>query len=203
MARKTQADKAYISLKNNLLARNIEEGERLSEKFWADKLDVNRGDIRSALARLFSDGLAVKGEKGGFFAREYSQLCIEQLNEARTALEISAAMIAIKKANEQDFQELKDICESMHNMAKNGYMFGFSEADVHFHATFVKASHNPKLIEIYETARIPVTATRKFLDIEETKDELAKIANEHCLIFKYLKDKDLEKLIALIRDSIR
>ena len=94
MATINQSEKAYQLIRQQLMARSVEAGSRLTEQAWAEKLSVNRSDVRQALARLRAEGAVVKGPRGGFFAREYSEEDVREINEVRFILESAAARLA-------------------------------------------------------------------------------------------------------------
>jgi len=107
------------------------------------------------MGRLLAEGLVRRGERGGYFARQYSREDIRQANEARLILETAAARLAVERAKKEDLEELEEICRHMELMAANHYEMGFCETDVRFHEALVRAAHKPKLMHIYRKAIIP------------------------------------------------
>jgi len=203
MAIKNQYEKAYKQIRHQLITQEIPCGERLTEQQWARKLEVNRADIRQALARLFAEGLLENGEKGGFFARTYSPQDVDEINEARLLLEIGAARLAIERAQENDIADLEQTCEHMTLMAQNSYYLGVYEADLRFHKQLVNAAHNTKLSQIYNLANIPLLPGLITADTTNTKENLIRTANEHSQMVSALRQKDAEKLIELLINGLK
>jgi DNA-binding GntR family transcriptional regulator len=193
-----QSEKAYQELRRNILSRHIEPGVRIKEVHWAEKLNVNRGDIRQALAQLHSDGLVTRGAKRGFFARQYTDKDLDEIYESRLILEKGAAELVIRRATRNDIKELEKICEHMTAMAENGYEQGFNEADIHFHATLVRMSHNERLYQVYRKANVLLSGFNIRIVEGEVIPQLRKNAEEHRAMVKAIKNKQLSALLSLL-----
>ena len=202
MTCKHQSDKAYQQIRKCLIERRLNPGTRLKEAHWAEKIGVNRGDIRQALARLGADGLLVKGEKGGFFVRRYTEKDLKEINETRILLEKGAAELAVNKATNKDIQELKSICSHIVSMAENKYEQGFDEADLRFHTVLVRAAHNEKILQVYKRANIMLSSSGGMGKADSLKNDLLKTAEDHRQIVEALKNKDLKKMISLLKKGL-
>lgn len=201
MAKKNQANISYAKIHKKLLANELKPGERLKESHWAEKLGVNRADVRQALSRLLGEGLLVSGKKGGYFVRDYTDEEINEIYESRAILEIAAARLAIERATQEDIQQLKEICDQMQLLAENNYIIGIQESDLRFHTLLIKATHNKKLEQVYFSAHLPLTFPRTV--ISNTKESMLKDADEHYQILKALIDKDLEKMTFFLTKSLQ
>ena len=199
MAKQNKAQLAYERIREKLISRSLEPKERLVERVWAERLNVNRADVRQALSRLLGEGLLEAGPKGGFFVRDFSTADMNEFNEIRLVLESAAAKFTIKRATKKDISELEQICEHMRMMAENGYIMGFGEADLKFHETLVKAAHNKKMESIYKGANLPLSL---LVSREISKKEMLKDAEVHAGIVEALKKKDLSAMIKLISKGI-
>jgi DNA-binding GntR family transcriptional regulator len=194
--------KAYEVIRHSLLANIITPGERLTEQAWADKLVLNRDDIRQAFVALHTEGLLKSGERGGYFAHAFSGKEQQERIEVRTILEKAAARLAVERATKADISELGKICALMKQAAKHGYQDGLQEIDLHFHEVFVKAAHNLHLSKLYKLANLPLyTMKTAYFTEEEHKRQNQKDVLEHQHIVKALKTKNLQKLIKIIEAS--
>lgn len=198
----TQAEKAYQTLRKRLLANSLDAGSRLNEYYWAEQLNVNRGDIRQALARLYADGLIEKGSKKGFCVRTYTQEDLNYLNETRLVLEIAATHLAIERATSEDIKKLKKTCDLMRKMAEDNYTLGLGEADVIFHLQLIDSAHNPKLSEIYRKANIPLTAM-VILNGQTEAEKLLLDTEYHLEIAKALETKNLSVVTSLLKKHLK
>jgi DNA-binding GntR family transcriptional regulator len=195
MAKRNQAQLAYEKIREKLISRTLELGQRLIERVWAENLNVNRADVRQAFSRLLGEGLLVAGEKGGFFVKEFTLAEMKDLNEIRLILEHAAAKFAIQRANKSDIAELEKICEHLQIMSENGYIMGIAEADLKFHERLIKAAHNNKLEFIYKAANLPLSM---HVSPNVSREKLISIAKDHIAIVEALKSKNLSRMIKLL-----
>ncbi len=195
-----QAEKAYQHLRQQLIGRFLPPGSRLKETHWAEKLQINRGDVRQALARLFAEGLVVQGEGKGFLVREYSTRDIEEMLETRRLLEKGAAELVIERATKEDIRELEEIHSHMITMAEHQYEQGFDEADLRFHTVFIRAAHNDRLMELYLHANIMLTGPGAgAITTAGIRENLLGIAQEHRQIIDAVQARDLPGLVTLLK----
>ncbi|MBN1555897.1 MAG: GntR family transcriptional regulator [Phycisphaerae bacterium] len=200
MSVERQSEKAYQHLRRQLIGRFLPPGTRLKETHWARTLRINRGDVRQALARLFAEGLIVKGEGKGFFVRDYSPKDTEEMLETRYLLEKGAAELVIERATKEDLRELEEIHSHMITMAQNEYEQGFDEADLRFHTVFVRSAHNDRLMEVYDHANIMLTgAGAGGLTGPAARENLLAVAEEHKRIIQAIRKKDLPALRELLQ----
>jgi DNA-binding GntR family transcriptional regulator len=200
MANINKAQLAYEKLREKLISRTLEPGQRLVETMWAQNLKVNRADVRQAFSRLLGEGLLRRGAKGGFFVREFMPAEMEQLTEVRLVLEIAAAKLAIDRATKQDIADLTKICDSMLHMAEHGYAMGVFEADLRFHEVLVRAAHNEKLEHIYRSSNLPLSMGVQRLNAD--KESLLKDAEDHNSIVKALEKKDVVSMVKLLSQGL-
>jgi DNA-binding GntR family transcriptional regulator len=201
LKKKYQAEKAYTELRRLLLGHTIEQGKRLTEQACAETLDVNRGDVRQALARLHSEGLLTRGEKGGYFVPEISETELDQITEVRLIFESSAVKLAVHRATEDDLRDLQQICDDMDMMASRGYKMGVNEADVRFHETLVRAVHNPKLSQLYRLANFPISFAKPFVEHPDQSILFKNVAHHRALLDAF-KNKNAQKVIDLLYEGV-
>jgi DNA-binding GntR family transcriptional regulator len=196
---KNQSELAYKRLREKILSGSILPGNRLVEQMLSEEIGVNRGDVRQALSRLCAEGLASKGEKGGYFVKILSEKDVEELYELRYILETTAVPLILERAKEEDYRELETIVEHMELMAKNEYMLGVYEADLRFHTALIQAAHNDKLFDVYVRANIPLSGIHGLRQNVKRigRDHLEGI-QEHRRIVECLRAKDVEQVVLLI-----
>ena len=188
----SKSEQVYIQIRKLIISRQMESGERLVERKMAERFDVNRADIRQACSRLEGEGLLVSGAKGGFFVMSLNQQQSDDLFRARDAIEIGAAILAVKSATTKDIERLEEIVELMHSLAKNSMTEGFYEADLLFHEILVASAHSRKLMDIYKSANFMLTNSitrapgQKALEID---------AKKHKKILQALKKRNLNELL--------
>jgi DNA-binding GntR family transcriptional regulator len=192
-----QADRAYEAVREQLLAGSLAPGSRLAEQSFGERLGVNRGDVREALARLFSEELVTRGARGGYFVRDYSPEDRREINELRLILESAAARLALERATAEDIRALEDTADHMRLMAEHGYLMGLAEADVRFHDLLVRAAHNGRLARAYRQSNIPLTGIPGPA-AAAGREQLLRDAREHRRIVECLRERESEELLALL-----
>ena len=178
------------------MARSLKSGERLAESTWAEKLNVNRADVKQAMSRLQGEGLLTAGSKGGFFVKEFTQEELNELYEIRNILETAAAERAIAHATRQDLDQLESIAVLMQNLAENGYVMGLREADLDFHETLVKCAHNKKLEQLYQMANLPISVLVNSEMID--KQILVKSIQDHLRIVQNIRAGNKDEVLRLL-----
>lgn len=148
----------------------IAPGDRLpSEPQLAKQMNVGRGSLREALAKLQDAGIVtvIRG-RGAFvcepdesdsrleFAR-WSRAESEQVTlllEARISLESTAAGLACDRATESDLAGLANACADHEEAHRSGDLAAMVTTDEVFHAAIVVCAHN-SVIANYHAALTP------------------------------------------------
>jgi DNA-binding GntR family transcriptional regulator len=195
-----QAERAYQEFRRMLLEHGYSPGAKLAETACAEKLGVNRGDARMAMARLFSEGLLDKGPKCGYCVPLLTAKQKAEIYEARLLLETAAARLAVKRATKSDLRQLHAICNDMEMMAGKGYALGVGEADLRFHEAIVNAAHNSKLTRIYLCSNLPLTFEKNVH--QEPIADLLQDVRKHRIILAALEKKDADRVVELLEKGM-
>ena len=154
----------------------LSAGDRLpSERELAERFGVSRVTVRDALRSLEAVGLVqIKvGANGGAFLRAPSsadagrgmsdmllmaQLSPEDVAEARLMLELNTVMLAVRRAEQEDIEALRAICERSATLMAQG------EYDVHlswdFHELLATATHNAAIELLHRSFRGALSMAR-------------------------------------------
>lgn len=196
---KSQSESAYAMIREKVLSGTLLPGTRLVEQALSTELQVNRGDVRQALTRLCAEGLADRGEKGGYFVKILTERDVEEIHEVRHILETSAVQLIIARATEEDFSELEAIAGHMKMMAEHGYTLGVCEADLKFHTALMKAAGNEKLFDLYLKANIPLSGVHGMKhEITRVKSGYTDDADEHTKIIEHLRNGEAAEAARLL-----
>lgn len=152
--RQILADDVYETLKALVMDHAIEPGSRMNIDALARDLGVSQTPVREALARLESDGLAVKEPLRGYSATPLlSRDDFEQLFEARFLLEPWAAAHAAERATPEERERLRAEVASVPDVPPEGdydAYRGLTAHDQRFHALVHRLSGNLLLAEMFE-----------------------------------------------------
>ncbi len=195
-----QAERAYQEFRRMLLENEYSPGTKLAETACAQKLGVNRGDARMAMARLFSEGLLDKGPKCGYCVPLLTEKQKAEIYEARLLLEAAAARLAVKRATKSDLRQLHAICNDMETMAGKGYALGVGEADLRFHEALIEAAHNSKLTRIYLCSNLPLTLEQNVH--KEPIADLLQDVRKHRIILAALEKRNGDRVVELLEKGM-
>lgn len=137
------ADKAYLRLRDDLVALRIEPGEPLDEKRLSESLDTGLTPIRDAIKRLTLERLVVTYSRRGTFAAEISVSDELWLTEVRENLEGLAAALAATRATAAERDALVELTTA-HPSASHAFT-SYIEVDTAIHRGIYAAAHNPYL----------------------------------------------------------
>ena len=176
----------------------IAPGQRLTEALWSERLGVTRGSLREAMSMLLHEGMLTRGTGGGFFVPVMGRRDLEEVQEARIAIEVGALrMIAIKNEAIQNLSQLREVCESMSKMLDDEFELGFTEADRRFHELLVEAGGNERLKKIYQQAPLPLMPSAEG-DNEIRRANLQRTLEEHRKIYELLANGKIHEACELL-----
>lgn len=148
------------------LEQMIEEGEyKVGEKIpteveLMDLFQVSRNTIREAIRSLTSAGvLEVKQGDGTYvkssnrfdanMSMKYAKESLEDIKEARNALEITIAHLAAARRTDEDMEEITEKFKKrqiIKDTIRENTM-----ADMEFHMAIAKACHNKIIFDLYQS----------------------------------------------------
>jgi len=152
--RQILADDVYETLKALVMDHAIKPGSRMNIDALARDLGVSQTPVREALARLESDGLAVKEPLRGYSATPLlSREDFEQLFEARFLLEPWAAARAAERAAPEERRRLLSEVETAPEVPPEGDYDAYRDLTAHdqrFHSLVHRLSGNLLVAEMFE-----------------------------------------------------
>lgn len=148
-----------------IISRNLPEKERLpSERDLAEILGTSRPTVSQAIRILVVKGLVRSRRGSGTYVSRRPQQSlaatvnlmldldrdsVHHLNDLRLWLETMGVVQAIERATDAEIEKGQKALDDL--MESTGDISAWMSADTQFHATLVRASHNPYLTSIYES----------------------------------------------------
>ncbi|WP_114314087.1 GntR family transcriptional regulator [Thermus caldifontis] len=154
--RPTEAQQAYQQIREAILRGELLPGQRLVEKDLAERYNLGRAAIRSALTRLQQEGLVDSEAYRGAWVRVVSVEEALEILEARMVLESLAARYAAQKAGPRDVARLNEILELMRIKLQEGDLLGISELNSLLHQTLLGISGHKTVQRLVEALRAQV-----------------------------------------------
>jgi GntR family transcriptional regulator, rspAB operon transcriptional repressor len=166
----TMADRAYLSIREEILRGRLRPGAPLSRRRLARELGMSVVPVADALRRLEEAGLVESRSRAGTRVRVPTESDVKTLYELREALESQSARLFAERATSRQRQELRRHAEQVDVLFNR---LATSDKDPDF--TFVVNSHHVQLhMMIAEHARSPLLK--------------AMIDRNHVLILNWLFD---------------
>lgn len=126
-------------------------GEQVTEADLTRQLGVSRGAVREGLQRLMQEGL-LEGQPGrGAVVPTLTQADVQEIYEARRAVERAAIERLIETSRHGELPELRLIVDEMAAASAAGEWQRTADLDLSFHENLVRAADNRRLERMYLT----------------------------------------------------
>jgi DNA-binding GntR family transcriptional regulator len=182
------SDRAYETLRDEILSWRLAPGTALSETELAARLGVSRTPLRAALARLALEGLVDTSRGRTGIVPDVSAESIAELFELREALETQAARLAARRRDPAVFSALVDqFTAADATLAESGVeayyavIRGFDDA-------VDEAVGNPAFQSALDGVRTHLVRARRMA--ADNPVRLLRAAEEHRLICEAIRDGD-------------
>lgn len=156
------ADQVYEQLRDLIFRGQLKPGDQLPpERELADRLGVSRPTIRAAVGKLVNLNLVEQRQGHGTFVANHHDggeknllglmiegqaVTLHQLLEVRLGLECNSAVLAARRATEEDIALLETSLTQMRGQIDKGGL-GSGE-DLYFHMRIAYASQNPLQVQL-------------------------------------------------------
>jgi GntR family transcriptional repressor for pyruvate dehydrogenase complex len=205
------ADQVVERVRELVRGGTYREGDRLpAEPELCDLFGVGRSTVREAMRVLANRGVVNVRHGGGTyvatgalresFEERLARARLQELYEARLALEMPLAELAALRHSAHDVAKMRQCLKRRAKATKAGDVAAYGEADFAFHLAVAEAAKSPALFDVY----------RSFLDvarpqIESSVDpEYLKSENDplHDRLCDAIAHGDLAKTRRLVRTHL-
>jgi DNA-binding GntR family transcriptional regulator len=203
---------SYTKLKNLILDRKIKHGQRMTEAFLSEKMELSRIPVREAIQLLVHEGFIERTGKNGYMIKEYNEQDIIDLYSYREAMDGMLARLFTQRMDLSQLYFLEMNIEHMHEQLKEEVDHAaFSKTDLDFHRYIARGARNKYMEHQHEIILEKVLFIAD--SIYETGKEGAKMLldehsyeetyNQHQEIYTAIKNRDLDGAEAAARGSVR
>jgi len=98
----------YTNLKENIIYFNLRPGEQINESAIANKFEISRTPVRTALAKLVLDGLVTVYPQKGSFVSKINLKLIREYLFTRSSLEYAVMQIAMTEFPKEQLEKLEE-----------------------------------------------------------------------------------------------
>ncbi|HEY3613456.1 MAG TPA: GntR family transcriptional regulator [Gaiellales bacterium] len=200
------AEHVYQLLKAEVINDQFEAEQRIVIETVAIRLGVSPTPVREALARLAGEQLVAFRAYVGYSA--LPPLSLGELNdlfEAREAIECAGAVRACERASESDVERLRAIDAHIRagHYGKERYseFAAFVNDNQRFHETLLDAARNPELRRAFDALNYEARIARRTRG--RGIPDLELICQEHTAIIAALAARDAPALVAAVAGHAR
>jgi DNA-binding GntR family transcriptional regulator len=163
-------DQVYEAIKSRLLTREFGGGQKISLQTLADELGVSRSPVHHALTRLTTEGLVVN-EPRGYVVRPLTAELMDELHEARLALELHAAELTVGRLRREQLRLLRERMEATIAPVRGKRILdvpAYVRANAAFHECQVDLAGNATMSEMYRRLCVFQLQERALLVLGDT-----------------------------------
>jgi DNA-binding GntR family transcriptional regulator len=203
-ARSTLASAAYEALLDALASGGLRPGDRLVMDKLASELGISRTPVRDALQRLEQEGTIVAAERRGYVVRSMTAREVEELYQAREAVEGYAARLvaAIGEPAVRHVEEALELAAA----EDRGDLRSSYLANRSLHRSVVEATGNGVLIAMFDDIWGKSAALLTYVELFDHEVEHHDVGDDHLPLLDALRSGDSSKaeavLIAHIREGL-
>jgi DNA-binding GntR family transcriptional regulator len=197
----------FDQLREMILDRKIEPGERIIIDQIAQSMSVSITPVREALAQLATLGLVLQRPYAGYSTAPLpSAKFVADLYKFRALIESASVQLAIsQRRGEELAAELREI-----NAAANRLPLGqtyarfrdYHEMDALFHECIVRGSGNGVFLDAYHRESPHWHMARLYIDLPHS-DRAKKTSKEHALLIDVISANDVDRAIKALLNHLR
>ena len=194
-------DRIYEIIRDMILHRELEPGEKIIEEEMAERIGVSRTPLREALLRLETDGIVKFIPRRGAFVRRQNKQKIIEVLEVREVLEGLVARLAAQKMDSQNLSRLRACLERINETQDtDDQLIRFTHADEEFHSILLDACGSGMLQNMMST----VNTNLKFIRLRTAviPGRARRTVAEHYPIMEAIAKKDDRQAERLMRVHI-
>ncbi|MCU1508755.1 MAG: transcriptional regulator, GntR family [Glaciihabitans sp.] len=192
-------NRAYESLREDILLGRYTPNQRLVEVELCELLGVSRTPVRQALLRLEYEGL-VESRRRGWIVHEHTEDEVRKIYEVRSALEGYAARLAAMNATPEEIASLAAIYPEPIKQLVAGPRARLVELNGAFHRGINHAGHNERLASLCESNQ--AFAFNYHLAATYSDDEMSGSLSVHMQILAAVEAHDADLAERLGREHV-
>ena len=160
--KQSQADRAYLEIRNGILKGSLPVGVALSRRKLATELHVSVPPVTEALLRLESEGLVESKPRVGTRVRIPTRQEVEDRSLLREALETQAARLFAQRATPPEKDELHRMgqhVDQLYAACEEGsvdrdFLFSVNTRHMEFHLRIADCARSPALRDAIEKEQV-------------------------------------------------
>jgi DNA-binding GntR family transcriptional regulator len=195
-------DQVYEAIKARLLTREFGGGQKISLQTLADELGVSRSPVHHAMTRLTTEGL-VDSEPRGYVVRPLTADLMDELHDARLALELHAARLTVGRVGEDDLERFRGLLDATISPVSGKRMTNpsrYVQANKAFHEFQVDLARNSTISQMYRRLCVFQLQERALLVLGVSA--AGESSDEHRAIVRAYELGDLDAACAALEKNL-
>ncbi|EGW40467.1 bacterial regulatory s, gntR family protein [Desulfosporosinus sp. OT] len=181
-------DSVFSILRNAILDKKLEPGQRLVERNIAEQLGVSRTPVREAIRKLELERLVTHIPRKGVIVSGFTKADIVEILLIRTSLEALICNIAAIKIKPRELERLDLLAMQISDEHRKGNFKKSNQLNDKFHEIIYRAAESPRLYDFLDTLREYIA---KFTQVAYSKPGRPEEAwEEHKTIIEALRNHD-------------
>jgi DNA-binding GntR family transcriptional regulator len=191
----------YDTLRELIFSGKLAPGDPIREAHMAKALQVSQPTLREALIQLEHAGLVVRNPQRDTTVTRLTEQDVQERSRLRALLEPEAAVAAVARMGEAEYQMLDAKLEAIHRSLAADSYHEFAAADLEFHRYIWELSGDRTLYKVLDFVTVPLFA---FLSIRRSRTlkHLATVVQSHDPMVAALKAKDLVRIREAFRQHV-
>lgn len=203
LQRQRASDSVYEALRNAILSRSFEPGQRLNVHDLAAQLGVSLTPVKDALTRLEAEALIEIRPRSGTFVSSMSPDDVAEAFDIRCALECLAAEKALARATSADIAHLRKLADVIAEPGDGDETRLRHEVrNMEFHKRIVILSGSKRLLQMYESLDAHIQIARIHRGHGDWKTRLSSERDEHLAIAEAFSAGEAAVLVGALRRHI-
>jgi DNA-binding GntR family transcriptional regulator len=202
--RERASDSVFDVLRNGILARTFEPGDRLDVKALATQLGVSPTPVKDAITRLAAEGLIEVRPRAGTYVAEIHPEAVAETFEIRRALECLAAETLVERVTPEFLERFAKTVEALEKpVSSEASRVEHERRNVELHMAIVEGSGNKKLVELYKSLNAHLTIAKIHRHRRPDAARLEQERKEHRAMLDALRARDTRTLVDTLAQHIR
>ena len=185
------SDQVYTAIKNDILSDVFDFGDSVSEQEYAERLKISRTPLREAIKKLEVEGIIERLPNGRLRVAMIDNTQIKEIYQIRIALENLILENTILD-NEKIPAILETILEKNKNLIDKEDWKGAREVIREFSIAMLNDDRYSFTKKILKQYNFFITKLKAYSLV--TPERIIQAYEEHCQIFNYIKEKNIEDL---------
>jgi DNA-binding GntR family transcriptional regulator len=197
--RQNVSEELIKMIKKQILAGELNPGDRIVETKLARQLGLSQSPIREALRQLQGEGIIKIVPNKGPSVVSLEMKDIFEVYSIRSMLEGLAMRMAVQNATDEEIGELERFYESMKAKLHDDSVPYLLEDSLQIHETIIRLSNHSRLHKMYQSITFQVALVNRMLGVRSSKEQEVE---EHGELITALKKRDPDEAEHIMRKHI-